>query len=244
MKKILIISAMADVELDYLKSKLIDIKEQKENICTFYIGKMYNSEVILCDSNIGLINTASAVTLAIEMFKPDYIINQGSAGGFDKNIHKSDIVIGTQCINISSYVTKSREEGKGSNVEDWELVSFIVGEKDRLIKHEAGKELLEIVKKVETRYQDGKVHYGIIGSGDVWNKEYDRILYLNQKYGVLCEDMEGVAVYAVANKYNIPAIDVRVISDNEILNEEYERDISINSQKFVELIIAGIKSNS
>ena len=68
-------------------------------------------------------------------------------------------------------------------------------------------------------------------------------LYLNQKYGVLCEDMEGVAVYAVANKYNIPAIDVRVISDNEILDEEYERDISINSQKFVELIIADIKLN-
>ena len=32
----------------------------------------------------------------------------------------------------------------------------------------------------------------------------------------VCEDMEGIAVYTIANQYKIPAIDIRVISDNEI----------------------------
>ena len=230
--KILIISAMADVELNNLKEKLTNIKIEKAKICTFYIGKIYNKEIILCDANVGLINTASATTLAIEKYKPDYIINQGCSGGFSKDIHKGDIVIGTKCINITSIMTKHKEIGEGYNLDDWELINYIAGEEDRLVPQNAGEKLLEYVKKVEQKYS-GKVHYGIIGSGDIWNKECDRIIFLNKKYGILCEDMEGIAVYTVANLYSIPSIDIRVISDNEILKEEYDRNISIKAQEFI-----------
>lgn len=240
MKKILIISAMADVELNKLKEKLKNVENQDEKICTFYMGEMFDKEVILCDAKVGLINNASAVTLAIEKYKPDYIINQGCAGGFGENIHKSDIVVGTECINITSINTKYRAKGEGSRVEDWELINFFSGEKDRLVPQKAGKELVEIAKKVANKYLHGKVHYGIIGSGDIWNREYDRIAYLNKRYGILCEEMEGVAIYTVANEYEIPAIDIRVISDNEILGEKYERDISFKVQEFVEKIVEEI----
>ena len=233
MSKILIISAMADVELNYLIQNLEEYKIQKNNICNFYIGKINNNEIILCDAKVGLINTASATTLAIEKFNPDYIINQGCAGGFEKNIHKSDIVVGTECINITSIRTKYKEIGKGYNLDDWELINFVAGEEDRLIPQKAGKELIKIIKKIEKGYSEGKIHYGVIGSGDIWNKECDWIINLNKKYNMLCEDMEGIAVYTIANQYNIPAIDIRVISDNSILNEEYDRNISIKGQKFI-----------
>ena len=59
------------------------------------------------------------------------------------------------------------------------------------------------------------------------------MIHLNQKYQILCEDMEGMAVYTIANQYGIPAIDIRVISDNELLKEEYDRNISLKAQKFV-----------
>lgn len=55
---------------------------------------------------------------------------------------------------------------------------------------------------------------------------------MNEKYGILCEEMEGIAVYSVANQYGIPVIDIRVISDNEILKEEYDRKVSIRVQEF------------
>ena len=242
MKKILIISAMADVELNYLKEKIEDIKEEKAKLCTFYIGKMHNTNIILCDSKVGLINSASATTLAIEKYHPDYIINQGCAGGFGKNIHKSDIVVGTECINITSIATKYREEGEGCNLDDWELINYISGEKDRLVPQMAGEELVNAVKNIESKYPYGKVHYGVIGSGDIWNKECDRIIYLNENYGILCEDMEGIAIYTVANQYNIPAIDIRVISDNEVLKEDYDRNISFKCQEFVEFLILQLNS--
>jgi adenosylhomocysteine nucleosidase len=76
------------------------------------------------------------------------------------------------------------------------------------------------------------VHVGTLGSGDVWDKETDRILMLNKKYGTLCEDMESIGIYTVSNMFNIPVIGIRIVSNNEILEEEYDRSIGRKSQEF------------
>ena len=64
---------------------------------------------------------------------------------------------------------------------------------------------------------------------------------MNEKYGILCEEMEGIAIYTVANQYGIPVIDIRVISDNEILKEEYDRNVSIRAQEFTMNLLKEIK---
>lgn len=235
--KILIVASMGDVELNYLKQKLEKKEEKKYNLCTFYEGKMKGKQVILCDAKVGLINAAAATTLAIEKYHPDIIINQGCAGGIDKNVHKSDLVIGIECINITSVRTKYRDIGQGIAVENWELINFLPGEEDRLVPQKCSEKLLNLVKSIESKYKYGKVHYGIIGSGDIWNKESDMLINLNKKYGIICEEMESIAVYTIANQYNIPVINIRVISDNEILKEEYERGISYKAQEFVECLV-------
>ena len=38
-------------------------------------------------------------------FKPGYVINYGIAGGHSRDIHVGDLVIGSECVNINSYVT-------------------------------------------------------------------------------------------------------------------------------------------
>ena len=79
--------------------------------------------------------------------------------------------------------------------------------------------------------------FGRIGSGDVWNKEIDRILMFNEKYQTLCEEMEGYAIAKVANTYEIPMINIRAISNNEVLGESYIREVGRYSQEFtIELI--------
>ena len=55
---------------------------------------------------------------------------------------------------------------------------------------------------------------------------------LNQKYGTLCEDMEANAVYTVANQFNVPVIGIKIVSNNEILGESYERSAGAKSQEF------------
>lgn len=236
-RPIVIIASMKE-ETDFLKEKLENFKEIKNGIYTFWEGKMYNYPVVIIFAGIGVINSSVATYIAINNYNPILIINEGTAGGFDRNIHTKDIVIGEKCININSYKTPSKAIGEGSNSLNWENVTFIPGEDDREIFWRADKELIELAKKVN--YKEGNIHVGIIGSGDIWNKELDRIILLNNKFGILCEEMEGIGVYTVANNFNISVIGIRVISDNEILGEEFDRNTGLYSQKFTYKLIEKI----
>ena len=53
---------------------------------------------------------------------------------------------------------------------------------------------MQLALNLSDSYKDGNVWYGRIGSGDIWNREVDRIMYLNKEYNTLCEDM-GVLVF-------------------------------------------------
>lgn len=233
---ILIIVSMFDVEADFLLSKMENVKQKKVNQYEFYEGTIENYPVVIGWCHCMTVNAALATYIAIEKYHPIAIINQGSAGAHGKSIHKGDIVIGEKCMNIVSCRTPLKKEGEGSNSLEWELVNFICGEEDRLQYQEADKSLIELAKKVQ--YKEGTVHVGLIGSGDVWNKEADRILWLHETYGTLCEEMEGIAIYQVANEFGVPVLGIRIVSNNEILQEPYDREIAIKSQRFAyELIL-------
>lgn len=232
---ILVIAAMEDRELDYLKEKLENMKIYKHKICTFYEGKMFGKEVVLCFSHVGTINAAASLTLGVEKYNPKIIINEGIAGGLGNNVKSGDIVIGSECIQINSLESKKREKGEGTKLEDYEITTFLYGEDNKLICPKADRSLLEIAKEI-----DENAYIGIIGSGDIWNKEIDRLLYLNKKYGIICEEMESISIYKIANLYNIPVIGIKVISNNEVLNEEYDRNLGIEAQKFTEKLILEI----
>ena len=156
-----------------------------------------------------------------------------------KDIHTKDIIIATTISNINSYRTPELKEKEGSNPNNWELLTFLSGETDRYIEYDSNEHLLELTKKIE--YLNGNIVYGKIGSGDAWNREVDRILHLNQKYGIICEDMESVAIYRIANKYNIPVISIKIISDNSLIGEEYNRDVGIYLQEFIYEYLLKIK---
>lgn len=225
---ILIQTAM-EVECQEILKKLKDLKEKEIQGYQFYEGKMNNYPIVVSLSKVGLIHASSSLTLAIQMYKPIVIINIGIAGATSKEIHTKDIVIGKSCININSYKTEALNEGEGSSPKNWELLTFLSGEKDRLIEQSASPKLIELTKEINSQ-EFGKVYYGKIGSGDVWNQEFDRILFLNQKYQILCEDMESIATYTLANQWKIPVISLKMISDNALIKETYNREVGIYIQ--------------
>lgn len=226
-EKILIIAAMEDVELDYLKSKLEDKIDTEYKGIRFFEGKLSGKNVILCASDVGIINSAIAVTIAIEKYKPDIIINEGVAGGYTKSVRKGTIVIAEDAINITSMEYK----GTGNLINDYEITTFLHNDENKLISQKANKELLQIIKQ---NFSDYNLCFGRLGSGDIWNKNPERIKYINEKYNAICEDMEGVSIYTASNKYNIPAVCIKGISNNEVLGEKYDYAVSRKIQQFVE----------
>jgi len=229
-KPIMIMGAMEDVKLDILKGKMENIQIEKEKTCTFYKGTLLDKSVVLCSTSIGSINASMATLLGILKYNPKMIIVQGIAGGHGTYIHAKDIVVATEIININTLETEKKLKGEGSNSLEWKLNNFIDDTGNEIIIEKSNELLIDTAKKVE--YEHGNVLFGRIGSGDVWNKEADRILMFNEKYQTLCEEMEGYAIAKVANTYAIPMINIRAISNNEVLGEAYIREVGKYSQEF------------
>ena len=236
-KPILIMGAMEDVELNILKESLTNVEIEKEETCTFYKGNLQEKKVVVCAMNIGSINATVATLLGILKYNPRSIILQGIAGGHGYNVHVNDIVVATETININTIETANKAKGEGSNSLEWKLNNF-VDESDNINIY-SDEKMLELAKNVD--YSHGNVLFGRVGSGDVWNKETDRILMFNQKYKTLCEEMEGYAVSKVASTYGVPFINIRVISNNEILGESYKREVGKYSQEFTLELVKNIE---
>lgn len=229
-KKTIVIMAAIDVEADFLIKKLENMVYETIEEYEFYEGTIEDYPVVICRCYVGTINASIATYIAIKKYQPIAILSQGTAGAHGKNIHTGDIVIGQKCVNIISAKTPRKKEGEGSNSLEWNLLKFISGEEDRLEYQSATKTLIELAKKIP--YTDSTVHFGTLGSGDIWNQETDKILWLHQNYGTLCEDMESIAIYTIANRFKIPVLGIRVISNNEILGEPYIRTTGLKSQEF------------
>lgn len=265
MQPILIQGAMLK-EIENIISKLKNMEIRKFCGITFYEGTIDYIPIVIEKTGIGLINTAMATTIAINNYDPKIIINQGCAGACTPVFHIGDIIIGENCININSNKTPNLKEKEGSNSLKWELYNFYEDEQDyqlnennktienKTIKNvdlklntykkiKSDQYLIEALKIDGNRSSSWKdsIYFGTIGSGDIWDNEYDRIELLNKKYNVLCEDMESIAAYTICEKLNVPILGIRMISNNKLINEEYNNQSLEKLKDFQEKIVEIIK---
>jgi adenosylhomocysteine nucleosidase len=59
----------------------------------FYTGKIEEKDVTLLCCGIGKVNAAVGCALLINQFKPDCVINTGSAGGIKRDLKVGDAII-------------------------------------------------------------------------------------------------------------------------------------------------------
>ena len=232
-KPILITAAMEGAELEILKKELNNLKRVEEKIATFYEGEILNYPVVLCHIKVGTINASASVTEAILKYSPIAIIVQGIAGGHAKNIHTGDLVVSTEVFPIHSIKTPKKDENQGSNPFEWEILNFKEGDdSSEDIEILANTKLLEESRIVKEKFPDKNIFFGRIGSGDVWNSEVDRINYFAEKYQTLCEEMEGIAIFQIADYLKIPVINIRAISNHEVFKEPYQKSAGDFAQEF------------
>lgn len=238
----ILIQVAMEIECQEILKNINNLEKVVINNYLYYKGIINNQPVVISLSKVGLIHASASLIVAIKEFNPKLIINTGIAGATTQDIHIGDIVIGESIININSYRTSNLKRGEGTNPNNWELLTFLSGETDRLVEEKANQYLITIAKEINDN-QYGKIYTGKIGSGDVWNREIDRILYLNQNYHILCEDMESIATYTIANSQNIPVISIKMISDNSIIGEEYNREVGKYLEEYILKYITKLTSS-
>ena len=78
---------------------------------------------------------------------------------------------------------------------------------------------------------------GVIGSGDEWNNQLDRIALLRERFGTAVEDMESAAPAQLCFSYGIPFIGIRILSNSIVNGEEFDESVGIEGQKFILLYV-------
>lgn len=197
--KIAIIGAMEE-EVIILRNKLENTKQDVIAGSQFTEGTYKGIEVVLLKSGIGKVNAALSTTLLLDRYKPDYVINTGSAGGFHEALNVGDVVISTEVRHHDVDVT---------------AFGYEYGQVPGLpAAYKADPGLLEIAVKKAEEINDIQVVKGLIATGDSFMNDPVRVDYIRTKFqDLFAVEMEAAAIAQVCHQFETPFVVIRALSD-------------------------------
>ncbi len=237
----IVVQGAMDVEIQKLARVIEHATEEHVGGWTFWRGTIDGYPVVISKTLKGMENAAAATALAAERYHPIAIINQGTAGGHQPDLHVYDIVLGTDAVNLGSFKTGNRAIGDGSNVTEWNPLDLMRSEGSagndpsaRVMRRFHGDAaLLAAARSIRGTYTKGHVVDGVIGSSDVWNSELDRIQHFHDAFGTSAEEMEAASVAQIASLFHIPFLGIRVLSNNITNGETYNAKTGEDCQDYV-----------
>ncbi|AKZ65793.1 5'-methylthioadenosine/S-adenosylhomocysteine nucleosidase [Candidatus Palibaumannia cicadellinicola] len=193
-----IIGAMAQ-EVLLLRKKLTKITIWQQAGCKIYSGYMQGRKVALVQSGIGKVSAALGTTLLLYHFKPELVINIGSAGGIYPNLVIGNIVISDKVI-----------------YHDVDLIAFGYDIGQMAQCPSSFKAAPKLVKLAKTITESLGLHalLGIILSGDSFIHGGQKLSYIKNNFPqAIAVDMEATAIAHVCYRFSIPFVVIRSISD-------------------------------
>jgi adenosylhomocysteine nucleosidase len=230
-----IIGAM-EPEVVMLRNLLKDVTTQNVGGFELYRGSLDRKDAALLRCGIGKVNAAVGCALLIDKYHPDLVINTGSAGGIGAGLKIGDAIISQGLIHHDADVT-------AFNYEPGQLPGmpavFPVPEDLITIAERAVDELKqEGILPAEFNHVRG-----IIGSGDVFMHEPERIAAVSARFPQMrAVEMESAAVAQTCWLFHVPCMVIRALSDiagaeSGVSFEEFLPVASRNSCEIVRRII-------
>ena len=222
-----IIGAMEE-EVAILKDQLTQLDEIHIAHVKFYRGQLNDHEVVLTQSGIGKVNVAISTTLLIHEFKPDVIVNTGSAGALDGELNVGDVVV---------------SESVAYHDADAQAFGYELGQIPQMpAQYVADAELLELTTDA-IEAQSLTAQKGLIVSGDSFigtntQRETIRVAFPD----ALAVEMEATAIAQTCYQFNVPFIITRAISDlangeAELSFEAFLKKAAQSSSQVVENLV-------
>lgn len=224
--------------------------EQREDVVqsgfTFHKGLIHGQRVVLMQSGLGKVSASVATTVLIEYFKPDVVINTGSAGGLDSDLNIGDVVIS--------------EQVRHHDV-DFRVFGFEMGQVyDMPPAYTADAKLIQAAKSAiraltfadtDNQHQHPvQSKTGLICTGEAFISAPETIAAIKQHFpDVLAVEMEGAAIAQTCFLLKVPFVVIRSLSDiagkeNHVDFETYLVKASENSATMVLAIIDQIANTS
>ncbi|MCB5161804.1 5'-methylthioadenosine/S-adenosylhomocysteine nucleosidase [Marinomonas algarum] len=194
-----LIGAM-DEEIAVIKAWMTQVRAETIAGCEFYCGSFEGKEVVLLKSGIGKVNAAVSTTLLLSQFKPDYVINIGSAGGYDADLQVGDVVISDAVLHHDVDVT---------------AFGYVMGQVPNMpATYTAAPTLVQKAQQAVQATTSVKAKIGLIGTGDSFMSDPVRVEAVRTIFpDLVAVEMEAAAVAQVCFKFDTPFVVVRALSD-------------------------------
>ncbi|MDR7000368.1 5'-methylthioadenosine/S-adenosylhomocysteine nucleosidase [Neobacillus niacini] len=230
--KIAIIGAMEE-EVTLLRDNIDGRSQETVAGCEFTFGQMHGADVILLRSGIGKVNAAMSTTILLEKYKPDYIINTGSAGGFNPSLNVGDAVISTEVRHHDVDVT---------------AFGYEYGQVPQLpAAFAADQKLMEVAEKAAKELENFQIVKGLIATGDSFMEDPARVDFVRSKFNDLqAVEMEAAAIAQVAHRFGVPFVIIRSLSDiagkeSEVSFDQFIDQAARHSATLVMKMVAALR---
>ncbi len=194
-----VIGAMEE-EVELLRNQLANTSVREIANSEFTTGTYKGQELILLKSGIGKVNAAMTTTILMQEFKPDLVLNIGSAGGFDEELEVGAVVISNEV----------RHHDVDATVFGYEL-----GQVPQMpAAYTANKELIELAVKAVDEIGEHQHAVGLIATGDSFMSDPERVALVKQQFPEMkAAEMEAAAVAQVCFQYDTAFVVIRALSD-------------------------------
>ncbi|WP_070972370.1 5'-methylthioadenosine/S-adenosylhomocysteine nucleosidase [Vibrio sonorensis] len=223
--KIGIIGAMAQ-EVEILKNALQDSQQVSKAGCTFFTGKLDGVDVVLLQSGIGKVAAAIGTAILLDEHQPDFVINTGSAGGFEPSLNLGDVVISTEVRHHDADVTAFGYE-----------IGQMAGQPAAF---SADSKLMDTAEQALAQMEDQHAVRGLICTGDAFVCTAERQAFIREHFpNVIAVEMEASAIAQTCHQFNVPFVVVRAISD--VADKEspmsFEEFLPLAAQSSSEMVV-------
>jgi adenosylhomocysteine nucleosidase len=202
---------------------------EKTSLCGMqvHIAELNNRRFIFALSGVGRTNTAINSALIAKEYKPDIMLNVGTAGGLRKEQKILDLVIPGEIVAVDVDLTAL---GFKYGQVMGEPASYFTDK-------ELQAKLLEISKAFVT------THQGTVGSSEAFICKPEQVAEIGRRFGenrVVCIEMEAFSIAVTCSRFKIPFAIIRSLSDvpalgegNELVFNEFLKAASGNAAKIL-----------
>lgn len=197
--KIAVIGAM-EQEVEALRHALENPQVKTIANSEYTEGTYKGKDVVLLKSGIGKVNAAMSTTILLNEFKPDVVINTGSAGGFDEALEVGAVVISDEVRHHDVDVT---------------IFNYEMGQVPQMpAAFKSDDKLMKVAEDVVSELGEHQFAVGLICSGDSFMNDPQRVATVREHFPQMkAVEMEAAAVAQVCYQFATPFVIIRALSD-------------------------------
>ncbi|MGG0663582.1 5'-methylthioadenosine/S-adenosylhomocysteine nucleosidase [Viridibacillus arvi] len=227
--KIAVIGAMEE-EVELLRATLENTTSTTIANSEYTTGTYKGHEVILLKSGIGKVNAGMSTTILLHQFKPDVVINTGSAGGFDENLEVGAVVIS--------------DEVRHHDV-DATIFGYEMGQVPQMpAAFKSDEKLRKVAEEAVAELGEHQFATGLISTGDSFMNDPERVALVRSHFPQMkAAEMEAAAVAQVCHQFGTPFVVIRALSDiaGKESNISFEEFLPVAAKHSTEIVLRVIE---